>query len=211
MYRLNTYPLIHLGFLHALLNTLALAPLLERFEADQGTLLTAAMFVGRMYRFKYLGEFVVNQQLVASIVHSPCGRLPVDRTRNFEGKYSGHGRKVSIVATARSDYSVSIATNTITSVWVFVLLGAEGIKAFRANPYFACAHLEPSLCLLQLTFVQALAQVGYRRGPLHSWDLSSSPPSCPIHPFLGIFAALRSAISVSVLSLHYLLEAALRC
>ena len=50
MYRLNTYPLIHLGFLHALLNTLALAPLLERFEADHGTLLTAAMFVGRTHR-----------------------------------------------------------------------------------------------------------------------------------------------------------------
>ena len=96
MYRLNTYPLIHLGFLHALLNTLALAPLLERFEADHGTLLTAAMFVGRMYTFKYLGESVVNQQLVASIVHSPRGRLPVDRTRNPEGKYSGNGREVSI-------------------------------------------------------------------------------------------------------------------
>ena len=96
MYRLNTYPLIHLGFLHALFNTLALAPLLERFEADHGTLLTAAMFVGRMCTFKYLGEPVINQQLVASIVHSPRGRLPVDRTRNLEGKYSGHGRKVGI-------------------------------------------------------------------------------------------------------------------
>ena len=49
VYRLNTYPLIHLGFLHTVLNTLALAPLLERFEADHGTLLTAAMFVGRKY------------------------------------------------------------------------------------------------------------------------------------------------------------------
>ena len=49
MYRLNTYPLIHLGFIHALLNTIALAPLLERFEADHGTLLTAAMFVGRTF------------------------------------------------------------------------------------------------------------------------------------------------------------------
>ena len=96
MYRLNTYPLIHLGFLHALLNTLALAPLLERFEADHGTLLTAAMFVGRMCTFNYLGEPLINQQLVASIVHSPRGRLPVDRTRNFEGKHSDHGRKVGI-------------------------------------------------------------------------------------------------------------------
>ena len=49
VYRLNTYPLIHLGFFHALLNTFALAPLLERFEAEHGTLLTAAMFIGRMY------------------------------------------------------------------------------------------------------------------------------------------------------------------
>lgn len=51
VYRLNTYPLIHLGFIHAILNTLALAPLLERFEADHGTLLTAAMFVGRMFEY----------------------------------------------------------------------------------------------------------------------------------------------------------------
>ena len=47
VYRLNTYPLIHLGFFHAFLNILAITPLLERFEADHGTLLSAAMFVGR--------------------------------------------------------------------------------------------------------------------------------------------------------------------
>ncbi|KAL8942002.1 MAG: hypothetical protein Q9211_001576 [Gyalolechia sp. 1 TL-2023] len=47
MYRLNTYPLIHRGFFHALFNTLALVPLLERFEAEHGTLLTGAMFAGR--------------------------------------------------------------------------------------------------------------------------------------------------------------------
>ena len=44
--------------------------------------------------------------------------------------------------------------NTIYSVWVFVLLGAEGIKAFRANPYFACDTLHPSLLLLQLTHIR---------------------------------------------------------
>lgn len=47
VYRLNTYPLIHLGFLHALLNAIALVPLMERFEAEHGTLLTGAMFLGR--------------------------------------------------------------------------------------------------------------------------------------------------------------------
>lgn len=48
VYRLNTYPLIHMGFLHAFLNAIALVPLMERFEAEHGTLLTGAMFLGRM-------------------------------------------------------------------------------------------------------------------------------------------------------------------
>lgn len=47
VYRLNTYPIIHTGFFHALLNTLALTPLLERFEAEHGTLTSIALFVGR--------------------------------------------------------------------------------------------------------------------------------------------------------------------
>lgn len=54
MYRLNTYPVIHAGFFHALLNTIALTPLLERFEAEHGTLTALALFVGRML-FAYSG------------------------------------------------------------------------------------------------------------------------------------------------------------
>ncbi|RAL03794.1 Gaa1-domain-containing protein [Aspergillus ibericus CBS 121593] len=46
MYRLNTYPFIHLGFFHAFLNVLALTPLLERFEAEHGTLTAVALFIG---------------------------------------------------------------------------------------------------------------------------------------------------------------------
>jgi len=46
LYRLNTYPIIHRGFFHALLNSLALTPLLERFEAEHGTLTAIALFVG---------------------------------------------------------------------------------------------------------------------------------------------------------------------
>lgn len=48
MYRLNTYPVIHAGLIHTLLNTLALTPLLERFEAEHGTLTAVALFTGRM-------------------------------------------------------------------------------------------------------------------------------------------------------------------
>ncbi|KKA23036.1 Rhomboid protein 2 [Rasamsonia emersonii CBS 393.64] len=78
MYRLNTYPVIHLGFFHAFLNVLALTPLLERFEAEHGTLTALLLFVG-------------------------------------------HG---------------SIIADLHDSVWVFLLLGSEAIKTFRANPYF---------------------------------------------------------------------------
>lgn len=46
MYRMNTFPFIHLGLFHALLNILTLTPLLERFEAEHGTLNTLAMFAG---------------------------------------------------------------------------------------------------------------------------------------------------------------------
>ena len=47
VYRLNTFPLSHLGFFHFLLNILALTPLLERFEAENGTLVTLILFTGR--------------------------------------------------------------------------------------------------------------------------------------------------------------------
>lgn len=49
VYRLNTYPLIHINLLHFLLNAFAVVPLLERFEAEHGTLLTGAFFLGRKY------------------------------------------------------------------------------------------------------------------------------------------------------------------
>lgn len=47
VYRLNTFPLIHIGFVHMLLDTICLIPLLERFEHEYGTLNTAAFFLGR--------------------------------------------------------------------------------------------------------------------------------------------------------------------
>lgn len=46
MYRTNTFPLVHAGFFHAIMNVLALTPLLERFEAEYGTLTTLALFMG---------------------------------------------------------------------------------------------------------------------------------------------------------------------
>ncbi|KAI9150166.1 Rhomboid protein 2 [Paramyrothecium foliicola] len=45
-YRLSTYPLVHFNFLHAILNILALTPLVERFEREYGTLTSLALFFG---------------------------------------------------------------------------------------------------------------------------------------------------------------------
>lgn len=46
VHRLNLFPLMHLGFFHLLFNIIALAPLLERFESEFGTLVTLALFTG---------------------------------------------------------------------------------------------------------------------------------------------------------------------
>ncbi|KAK1753514.1 rhomboid protein 2 [Echria macrotheca] len=46
LYRLNTFPFIHLNLFHAVMNILALIPLLERFEAEYGTLTSLALFFG---------------------------------------------------------------------------------------------------------------------------------------------------------------------
>ena len=47
VYRTNTFPLIHAGLFHAFLNTIALVPLLERFETEHGTLTSLLLFFGR--------------------------------------------------------------------------------------------------------------------------------------------------------------------
>lgn len=49
VYRTNTFPLIHAGFFHALLNVVALTPLLERFETEHGTLTSLLLFFGREF------------------------------------------------------------------------------------------------------------------------------------------------------------------
>ncbi|KAE8150431.1 Gaa1-domain-containing protein [Aspergillus avenaceus] len=51
MYRLNTYPFIHMGFFHAIMNLVALTPLIERFEAEHGTLTAVALFIGPLSTF----------------------------------------------------------------------------------------------------------------------------------------------------------------
>ncbi|KAK3207289.1 hypothetical protein GRF29_103g420000 [Pseudopithomyces chartarum] len=46
MHRLNLFPLTHLGFFHMFFDVLAITPLLERFEAEFGTIVTLSLFTG---------------------------------------------------------------------------------------------------------------------------------------------------------------------
>ena len=45
---MNTYPLVHHNVFSATIYGAVLIPLMERFEAEHGTLLTGALFFGRM-------------------------------------------------------------------------------------------------------------------------------------------------------------------
>jgi len=50
-HRLNTYPFLHLGLLHLLSTSIALVPLLEKFELENGTITTLLMFLGPFSTF----------------------------------------------------------------------------------------------------------------------------------------------------------------
>lgn len=95
MYRLNTFPLIHVGFLHMLVDTICLVPLMERFEAEHGTLNTAALFLG------------------------PLATIPA-------------ALYILVDMVVLRDNTPVLGA----SIWVFLLLGVEAIKTYRANPYF---------------------------------------------------------------------------
>jgi glycosylphosphatidylinositol transamidase len=56
LYRLNTFVLVHTGFWHMLVDTICLVPLLERFEAEFGTLTSIALFLGRKFHHLQRGE-----------------------------------------------------------------------------------------------------------------------------------------------------------
>ena len=51
MHRINTYPLVHLGWLHLLLNLIAWVPLSERFEREVGSAKMGGLVLGRESSF----------------------------------------------------------------------------------------------------------------------------------------------------------------
>ena len=77
---------MHQNFLHALFNVVALVPLLERFEAEHGTLLTGAMFAGRMCLLQLSAKAIAKLRS-DSFVNDSCGIVPFDRARGLAGKH----------------------------------------------------------------------------------------------------------------------------
>jgi len=75
MYRTNTFPLVHAGFIHMIMNVIAVTPLLERFEAEHGTLTSLALFMGPLstipallYTFIERGIFHLNTGVLGASI-----------------------------------------------------------------------------------------------------------------------------------------------
>ncbi|KAJ2982959.1 hypothetical protein NQ176_g1043 [Zarea fungicola] len=115
-HRITTFPLIHLNILHAILNVIALTPLMERFENEYGTLTSLALFFG------------------------PLTTVPAVLYLFFE-----------LVILQRNTAIMG------ASIWVFLLLGMEAIRTYRANPYLVIGthHIPTWTTPLLLAFVVA--------------------------------------------------------
>ncbi|KAF3307534.1 putative rhomboid protease [Orbilia oligospora] len=61
LHRLNTYPFVHQGWIHILINLLAVTYPLSRFEREKGTLHTLLMIVGPFSTFPAIGYTVIDK------------------------------------------------------------------------------------------------------------------------------------------------------
>jgi membrane associated rhomboid family serine protease len=134
MYRLNTFPFIHTGFFHAAVNALALTPLLERFEAEHGTLTSILLFVGRKS----------SSDTTSGIEHASLWIFPGIESTVW----------LTCFCTALSTFPAGLYLlfekailhrNTPVvgaSVWVFLLLGSEAIRTYKSNPHFRYAQIQ---------------------------------------------------------------------
>lgn len=134
VYRTNTFPLVHAGFFHAFMNILALTPLLERFEAEYGTLTTLALFLGRTY----LGRELYLQARVAEFWHK------FQLFPQFRHCYTLLSKEAFCVWIQRflglgmlfNTRKGNTWTNRRKSIWVFTLIAMEAVKTYRTNPHF---------------------------------------------------------------------------
>ncbi|KAJ2897847.1 rhomboid protein 2 [Zalerion maritima] len=116
MYRTNTFPLIHLNLLHVLLNLIALTPLMDRFESENGTLVSLALFFGPL-------------STIPALLYVGIERLVLMRDTGVMG----------------------------ASLWVFLLMGVESIRTYRANPYLMIASYRIPTWTMPLVMILIVA------------------------------------------------------
>lgn len=122
MHRLNTYPLIHIGLIHALINLVALTPLLERFEREIGTFKTLLLILGRMLQSRTV-----------------CRKYETDVSDNFLALVTFPGFLYLGIE------MFILKGNTVVagaSALVFTLMAAEAIKTYAFHPYYNIAGWE---------------------------------------------------------------------
>lgn len=68
MHRLNLFPLTHLGFFHMFFDVFAITPLLERFEAEFGTIVTLSLFTGRKNTHSSFGKPMVDKTVAFGLL-----------------------------------------------------------------------------------------------------------------------------------------------
>jgi glycosylphosphatidylinositol transamidase len=123
--RLTAYPFLHVGLLHAITNILALTPLLEKFETENGTLVTAIMFTGRKEIVTSVNEGHTNP---ASFLKLSCYTLHSNQLHSW---YQDPGSRREVRKICLPDSNQSL---TFVSVWVFLLLSSTVYRASRTTP-----------------------------------------------------------------------------
>ncbi|EPS39181.1 hypothetical protein H072_7052 [Dactylellina haptotyla CBS 200.50] len=66
LHRLNTYPFVHRGWLHLIINLIAVTYPLSRFEKEKGTLHTLLMVVGPFSTFPALGYIIFDKFILGA-------------------------------------------------------------------------------------------------------------------------------------------------
>ncbi|KAF2667031.1 putative rhomboid family protein [Microthyrium microscopicum] len=132
-HRLSTYPFLHLGLFHTVINVLALAPLLERFELENGTLVTALLFSGPFSSFP-------------GVLYTLICKL-------FSIKTPVQGASIwTFLLLTSTLYRASLTTPYI-SLPIPTLANSSGAPPTTPNPYRIPTALLPLIAILVTAFI----------------------------------------------------------
>ena len=178
MYRTNTFPLVHAGFFHAFMNILALTPLLERFEAEYGTLTTLALFLGRMYTPIWKESHCLQSaDSKLSFVYHPGVTLHICWEGDWS-KYNSFGSEVRHINSSRA-WFLKLTTflaygYSHSSLWKQSRLTGRIQISWSAQPRYRPGSLPLWWCYLYLSWFRTQASWDIAVGWLLAMDVSFS-------------------------------------